>query len=98
MMFHKLSRCIESNAFPLTVQELKDKEKVQLDNPKSGCGCLREQLLMRAFKSQFKQWLMRVVASRALTVFPLCKLLLNYMYTLSVKKRTSLYGPPPKIE
>ena len=31
------------------LRELKNKEKVQLDNPKSGCGRLLEQWLTRTF-------------------------------------------------
>ena len=51
------------------LQELKNKGKVQLDNPKRGCGSLQEWSLMRAFitqlRSQFKWGFTKVVVTRA---------------------------------
>ena len=45
------------------LQELRNKEKVQLGNPKSGRSRLRE--LFIKFKSQFKWGFAKVVVSRA---------------------------------
>ena len=46
------------------LQELKNKGKVQLGNPKSGCGRLRE-LFITKFKSQFRWGFAKVVITRA---------------------------------
>ena len=46
------------------LQELKNKGKVQLGNPKSGRGRLRE-LCITKFKSQFKRGFAKVVVTRA---------------------------------
>ena len=46
------------------LRELKNKRKVQLGNPKSGCVRLRE-LFITKFKSQFKRGFTKVVVTRA---------------------------------
>ena len=46
------------------LQELKNKGKVQLDNPKSCRTCLRE-LFITKFKSQFKRGFTKVVVTKA---------------------------------
>ena len=46
------------------LQELKNKGKVQLGNPKSGRGRLQE-LSITKFKSQFKRGFAKVVVTRA---------------------------------
>ena len=46
------------------LQELKNKEKVQLGNPKSGRGRLQE-LFITKFKSQFKWGFAKVIVTRA---------------------------------
>ena len=45
------------------LRELKNKQKIQLDNPKSGRGRLRE-LFTTKFKSQFKRCFTKVVVTR----------------------------------
>ena len=49
------------------LRELKNKGKVQLGNPESGSGRLREHLLTRAFqfKSPFKRHFTKVIVTRA---------------------------------
>jgi len=54
-MYKTLSGCLE---------ELKNKGKVQLGNPKSGPGHLQE-LFTTMFKSQFKHGFTKVVVTRA---------------------------------
>ena len=46
------------------LQELKNKEKVKLGNPKSGRGRLQE-LFITKFKSQFKWGFAKVIVTRA---------------------------------
>ena len=46
------------------LQQLKNKAKVYLSNPKSGRGRLREVFITK-FKSQFKQGFTKVVVTRA---------------------------------
>ena len=44
------------------LQELKNKEKVQLGNPKSGHSCLRDSFMTK-FNSQFKRGFAKVVVN-----------------------------------
>ena len=46
------------------LQELKNKEKVQLGNPKSGHSCLRDSFMTK-FNSQFKRGFAKVVVNYA---------------------------------